>query len=95
MTEFDDDIHHWTTRLVRTEDDAGTDYRFVDCYMNEADEIVGWHDSTVAAEDLYELHGLLQRLLFIVAGAITVSKADGKAHVVINDHDLPGTPEDS
>lgn len=59
---------------------AGEDeFSFIECYYDDDQNLVGWCPHELAGESLHDLHGQLQRLLFVVTEAIAL-RTEGTSH---------------
>lgn len=76
----------------------GDHLSFIECYYDDDENVVGWCAHDLAGESLYDLHGQLQRLLFVVAEAITLERAatNKGPRGLVSVYDLPtaDTPDE-
>lgn len=74
--------------------DVGGEHEFsiIECYYDADGNVVGWCPHDLAGESLHDLHGQLQRLLFVVTEAIVLRNVDSGSrppHGVVSPDDLP------
>jgi hypothetical protein len=63
----------WNLRVLdQSHGHDGREFSFIECYYDDDGNVIGWCPHNVAGESLHDLHGQLQRLLFVVTEAITL-----------------------
>jgi hypothetical protein len=66
-------VTYWNLRVLDQPDgDDGREFSLIECYYDDDGGVIGWCPHDLAGESLHDLHGQLQRLLFVVTEAITL-----------------------